>query len=87
MSKDQSNFEKHAVWFEEAETVWDDPRALILFDSTHSLVEDRFYIVGHSARARILLVVFSERHEGESIRIISARRATLRERKAYEEGI
>lgn len=84
--KDQSNFEKHAVWFEEAETLWGDAHRVILFDRDHSVFEDRYLAIGHSARGRILLVVFHERLD-EAIRIISARKATQRERYIYEEGI
>ena len=47
---------------------------------------ERFVLIGMSLRSNLLLVVFAERAGGETIRIISARRATRRERRAYEEG-
>jgi uncharacterized DUF497 family protein len=86
-TKNTLNFEKHAVWFEEAQTVWVDPHAAEFFDPDHSAAEDRFIRVGYSGKERILLVVFCERHSGTTIRIISARKATPKEVKAHEEGI
>lgn len=85
--KNHSNFEKHGVWFVEAQTVWNDSRAVESYEPIHSVDEDRFVRVGLSARLGLLLVVFCERENGDLIRIISARRATLQERKKYEEGI
>jgi uncharacterized DUF497 family protein len=85
--KNASNFEKHGVWFEEAQTVWADPHATEFYDPDHSTDEDRFIRVGHSRKERVLLVIFSEKHEGKTVRIISARKATPKERKAHEEGI
>ena len=85
--KNISNHSKHEIWFEEAQTVWTDELAAEFHDSDHSDSEDRYIRVGHSTRSRIVLVVFCERQDGEIIRIISARKATLQERKDYEEGI
>ena len=82
--KAASNRKKHRVTFEEAVTVFGDPLGAIFEDVTHSEKEHREIIVGHSAERRLLLVSFTER-EGR-IRIISARRATPRERKDYEEN-
>jgi uncharacterized DUF497 family protein len=79
-----SNESKHGVTFEEAMTVFADPLAVIFDDEEHSDEEPREIIVGHSAKGRLLLVSFTER--GETVRIISARRATKRERKDYEES-
>jgi uncharacterized DUF497 family protein len=76
-----SNVRKHSVTFEEAVTVFDDERALVQPDLVH---EDRLLILGRSARARMLFVVYVEREEEDSVRIISARKATPHERKAYE---
>jgi uncharacterized protein len=70
--------------FEEAATVFADPFAPTIEDPLHSTEEDRFVILGESERFRILVVVFTDR--GDKIRIISARFATRRERKDYEEG-
>jgi hypothetical protein len=76
--------QRHGEWFEEAQTVFDNPLAVIFDDEAHSDAEPREIIVGHSARNRLLLVCFVERAEG--IRIISARRATAKEGSDYEEG-
>jgi len=81
--KDAANQRKHAVGFREATTVFGDPLATTFPDSEHSIVEPRFLTIGASVSNRLLVVIHSERRE--SIRIISARPATARERKFYEE--
>ena len=86
-AKNASNFEKHGIWFEEAQTVWADPHASEFDDPDHSDKEDRFIRLGFSQKERLLLVVFCERNVGQTVRIISARKATTREAKAHEEGI
>jgi uncharacterized DUF497 family protein len=86
-SKNRTNFRKHGIWFEEAQTVWADHRSKEFFDPEHSDSEDRFLRIGFSTAGRLLLVVFCERGAGGLIRIISARTATSKERKTYEEGI
>ena len=58
--------------------------AIIFDDEVHSIREKREILVGHSAKGSLLLVCFTECADG--IRIISARRATLKEREDYEEG-
>jgi uncharacterized DUF497 family protein len=83
-SKARANLAKHKVSFEEARTVFGNPLALIFDDETHSIDERREIIIGHSSRGRLLLVCFAERANG--IRIFSARLATPRERKDYEEN-
>ena len=70
--------------FEEAATVFADPLAAIFDDEAHSVAEQREIIIGHSAETRLLLVSFTER--AGAIRIISARRATKRERQDYEKN-
>ncbi len=75
------------MWFEEAQTVWADPRSLEFHDPEHSDDEDRFIRIGYSNASRILLVVFCERGRGSVVRIIGARNATPKERKQYEELI
>ncbi len=77
------NEQKHDVTFDEAKTVFGDPDALTIFDDQHSLVEDRFLTIGRSHRTRVLVVVYTERDP--NIRLISARRATLSERRQYEQ--
>ncbi|MGH7137895.1 MAG: BrnT family toxin [Pirellulales bacterium] len=82
--KAQRNRQKHGVSFEEASTVFSDPLSVTIDDPLHSDEEDRFIILGESSRRRLLVVSFTEREA--RIRIISARVATRRERKDYEEG-
>ena len=83
--KEASNELKHGVTFEEAKTVFDNPLAVIFGDEEHSADEAREIIVGHSQRNRILVISFTER--SEVVRIISARPATGKERKDYEETL
>ena len=85
--KNRSNFKKHGVWFEEAQTIWADGKSLEFFDFDHSEDEDRYLRVGLSARLNVLLVVFCEHQEGELIYIISARKATKKEKEQYEKRI
>jgi uncharacterized DUF497 family protein len=81
--KATSNLRKHGVSFEECITVFGDPQTLTIFDEEHSDQEDRYIDMGRSAIGRVLVVVYTER--GESIRIISCRRATSAERRQYEQ--
>ena len=81
-----ANYEKHRVSFEEAATVFSDENALDWEDQTHSQLEKRFKRLGLSVEQRILIVVYTTRRlkDGkETIRIISARKASRKERKAY----
>jgi len=80
-----SNLSKHKVGFDEASTVFVDPLAKIFYDQEHSTDEIREIIVGHSVLGRLLLVSFTERGR-DLVRIISARAATRKERKGYEEN-
>jgi uncharacterized protein len=85
-TKANSNFKKHGVSFEEAQTVFDNPLAMIFDDELHSsLSEYRETIIGHSQQNRLLLVNFTERPQ--AIRIISARLTTQREREDYENNL
>jgi len=81
--KAASNLTKHGVSFVEAVTVFRDPQARIVPDPRHSVGEERLAILGQSERGRLLSVMFTER--GTRIRLISARKATRRERNDYEE--
>jgi uncharacterized DUF497 family protein len=81
--KATANERKHGVGFLEATTVFDDPLSVTIPDPGHSVGEQRFLLLGTSSQQRLLVVAHSE--SGESIRIISARRARRRERRAYEE--
>ena len=81
--KAESNARKHGVTFEEASTVFADPLGLLMPDPDHSLSEERYLVLGRSNRQRLLVVAFAERPP--RTRLISARRATRRERRCYEE--
>ena len=83
VNKAASNARKHAVTFEEASTVLADPLALLKADPDHSVDEMRYILLGMSSRGRLLVVAFAER--SPRTRLISARRATRRERRKYEE--
>ena len=78
-----TNLSKHGVSFEEAKTVFDDPLYVDFYDPDHFLEEHRFILLGESAQGRLLFVSYMERNNG--ISLISAREATLLERKAYEQ--
>jgi uncharacterized DUF497 family protein len=78
------NLAKHGVSFHEAATVFGDPLAVTYFDPDHSEEEDRFLTFGHSSEGHLLVVAHTDRED--RTRVISARRATRKERKAYEEG-
>ena len=65
--KAASNLAKHRVSFEEGLTVFGDPLARIFDDEDHSIQEQREIIIGHSAKARLLVVCFTA--QGESVRI------------------
>jgi len=77
------NRDKHGVSFEEAATVFGDPLAITYDDPDHSDVEDRYLTFGHSSQGILLVVSHTDRDE--RTRIISARRASRKERKQYEE--
>jgi uncharacterized DUF497 family protein len=83
--KAAANLAKHGVSFEEGLTVFSDPLARIFDDEEHSIEEEREIIIGHSTKHRLLLVCFTAREE--SIRILSVRKATRRERQDYEENV
>ena len=82
--KASGNLAKHGVSFLEASTVFADPLSRTIPDPLHSHDEGRFIIVGESAAGHTLVIVHI--HRGEAVRIISARKATPRERKDYERG-
>jgi uncharacterized DUF497 family protein len=81
--KNIANQKKHRVSFEEAQTVFFDEYAIEYFDPDHSDSEDRFLMLGNSYRIRVLVVCFTLRKDGTEIRVISARKATKKEQKAY----
>jgi uncharacterized DUF497 family protein len=83
--KAERNLKKHGVDFREAATVFDDVLSTTFPDVDHSAEERRFLIVGMSARGRVLVVAHAE-PTTNTIRIISARTVTRRERIFYEKG-
>ncbi|MBA4389000.1 MAG: hypothetical protein C0404_13545 [Verrucomicrobia bacterium] len=82
-AKAAESLSKHRVSFEEAATVFADENARLKHDPDHSLKEERFILLGFSAKARLLMVCHAYRENDEVIRIISARKATPTERKQY----
>ena len=82
-AKGRANKEKHGVSFEEASEAFRDPDGLLLFDPDHSAAEDRFVLLGLSLRLRLLVVCHCYRQDDSIIRIISARKAGLREETQY----
>jgi len=82
--KAKANLRKHRVSFEEAKTIFNDPFLLTFPDPEHSISEQRYLNIGLSSKGRVLVLIHTER--GETIRIISCRKATLSERRAYEEA-
>ena len=83
-AKSQANERKHGVSFDEAQSVFYDDFARQYFDEEHSETEDRFIMLGMSNKSRVLIVCHCEKSNGNSIRIISARKATRKERSHYE---
>ena len=81
--KSANNKRKHGVSFEEAQTVFFDENAIEYPDPDHSDEEDRFLLLGCSYRLRILVVCHCFRESLVVVRIISARKATSRERRVY----
>lgn len=81
--KAAANIRKHGVSFEEAQSVFYDEFAVQFFDDDHSSDEERFLLLGMSTGARLLLVCHCERDAGNTIRIVSARKATKRESTFY----
>lgn len=83
-AKSRANERKHGVSFDEAQSVFYDDFARQYFDEEHSETEERFIMLGMSNKSRVLIVCHCERSNGDSIRIISARKATPTERSYYE---
>jgi uncharacterized protein len=83
--KARINLDKHGVSFDEATSVFDDPLFLTFADPKHSIQEQRFIIMGESAKGRLIVVSYTDREE--ITRLISARPVTRRERKAYESDL
>jgi uncharacterized DUF497 family protein len=82
--KNATNIKKHGIEFRQAATAFYDPLSTTFPDDSHSAEEQRFVTIGASTRGSILVIAHTE--EGDMIRIISARQATPRERRFYEES-
>ena len=85
--KNKNNRIKHGVWFEEAQSVFDDPHGHLFGDLEHSDEEERLILLGMSSWGRTLVVVHRYQDSDSLVRIISARKATKKELRFYEEGI
>ena len=82
-NKNRENMRKHAVPFEEAQTVFLDENAIRFFDPDHSQNENRFIMLGMSFKLRVLVVCHCYRKNDTVIRIVSARKADKHEAKNY----
>ena len=84
--KEKSNIRKHGVTFEQASYVFADPFSLNRYDEEHSEDEERWVLLGQSLHQTLLIVIHTFRDENgqEIVRIISARKATEKEKKAYQ---
>jgi len=82
--KAKKNIKVHGVTFDEASTSFRDTLSLTIYDPLHSDEEERLILIGNSCKDRLLVIVHTER--GDKIRIISARKATKKERNQYEEN-
>lgn len=83
-AKAKRNQKNHGVSFDEAKSVFYDDFARQFYDEAHSEQEDRFLLLGVSNMSRILLICHCELGDKNTIRIISARKATAKERQLYE---
>lgn len=81
--KAEANLDKHGVAFAEAATAFGDPLSVTIHDPDHSEAEDRYVLVGLAFSGRLLVV--SHTYRGELVRLVSARLATSRERRDYEQ--
>lgn len=82
--KARENLRKHRVSFDEALIAFGDPLSRTIQDPDHSQTEQRYILMGLSSRGRLLVVAHTER--GDTIRLITARLSSKRERRQYEEG-
>ncbi len=83
-SKNKLNKKKHGISFEEAKTVFYDQNGRLISDPDHSDAEDRFILLGLNSHLNLLVVCHCYREDGDTIRIISARKATKTEKEQYK---
>jgi len=83
-NKARQNQKIHGVSFDEASTAFRDTLSMAIYDPLHSDKEDRFVLIGNSHKDRLLVVVHTER--GDNIRLISAKKASKKEKTQYEEN-
>ena len=81
--KAQQNARKHGVTFEDAQSAFFDEDGLVMADPDHSQAEERFVLLGATARAKLVVVCHCHRGPDDVIRLISARRANRREHATY----
>ena len=84
-NKNQINQRKHGISFEEAQAVFEDEHAILFDDPDHSESEERFLLIDLDRKTRVCIVSHCYRGMDETIRIISARKATKLERSVYDE--
>jgi len=82
-AKSKANIRKHGISFEEAKSVFFDEYALLIADPDHSETEDRFLLLGLSAKLRLLLVCHCFEVDDNLIRVISCRKGTRKEMSLY----
>ena len=79
--KNEINFQKHGISFEEAETIFNDPLIIVIDDPEHSYEENRYVAIGATCERRLVVVAYTIRNDESWL--ISARMAEARERKKY----
>lgn len=84
-NKNRNNLAKHGISFDEAKTVFLDDNAVLFDDPDHSIGEERFLILGKTFQEKLCIVCHCYRDNDNTIRLISARRATKSETNAYYE--
>ncbi|MCK4515504.1 MAG: BrnT family toxin [Spirochaetaceae bacterium] len=84
--KNQGNIRKHGVSFEEAREVFDDPLHIALLDERFTYFQERWITIGATKRRRLVVAanLYFDDHDDEVVRIISAREATINERRQYK---
>lgn len=83
-NKNRDNIKKHKISFEEAKEVFYDDNAILFDDPEHSIFEDRFLIIGRIRNMNIYVVSHCYKEKNDIIRLISARKATKKEKETYE---